>query len=225
MTTIDQLARAAADEVSEGDVVGLGTGRAASRAIRAIGEKAREGGYTLRGVPTSRASATLATEMGIEVIDLARAEGIDVLLDGVDELAPGLILLKGQGGAMTREKVVAWAARRRVYLMQRSKIVDRLGETFGVPVEVLASAASATRAILETRGVLGAWRADQDGADVLTDDGNPILDCPIGEDADVRTVGALIDTTPGVVGHGLFLVEADRVIIEDGAGELEFRDR
>jgi ribose 5-phosphate isomerase A len=225
VTRDDQLAVRAAREVASGYVVGLGTGRAASRAIRAIAERVRTEGLDIRGVATSEASAALARELGIPLIPLDESGRVDVLLDGADEVAPDLSMLKGQGGAMTREKIVAWASTRRVYLVQRAKLVERLGERVGVPIEVLASSTGLVEATLRARGIEGAWRVADDGARALTDDGNPILDCPIPGGVDVRTMGALIDTTPGVVGHGLFLVEADAVFVEDASGDIEVRAR
>ncbi len=225
MDSIDRLAQAAAAEVHPGDTVGLGTGRAASRAILAIGARAKREGFEIAGVPTSEASATLAREVGIRVIALDEASRIDVLLDGVDELDPGLAMIKGQGGAMTREMIVAHASARCVYLMQRSKLVARLGERVPVPVEVLRSASSLVRATLERKGVSGEWRRDEGGALVITDNGNPILDCPLTDALSPGDTRQRLMETVGVIGHGLFLDQADRVIIEDESGGLEVRDR
>lgn len=221
----DQLAKAAAAEIGDGQVVGLGTGRAASRAIRAIAERVRAEGLSIRGVPTSEESAGLAASLGLEVIPLEEATAVDVVLDGVDELDPQMGMIKGQGGAMTREKIVAHAAERRVYLMQRTKLVERLGERCPVPVEVVASAALLVRTILAKQGIEGDWRLDDAGGLVMTDNGNPILDVPLGPDESAHLLAENLDATPGVVGHGLFLTEADKVLIEDERGALEVSER
>ncbi|MEM1424393.1 MAG: ribose-5-phosphate isomerase RpiA [Planctomycetota bacterium] len=225
MAQRDALALAAADEIGDGQVVGLGTGRAAGRAIRAIAQRVRDEGWSIRGVATSEASAGLAREVGIPLIPLDGADRVDVLLDGVDELDDAMRMIKGQGGAMTREMIVAHAAERRVYLMQAHKRVSRLGERCPVPVEVIASACGLVRSTLAAAGVAGAWRVRDDGARVLTDNGNPILDCPLTESWTPESLRSCVVLTPGVVGHGLVIDEADRVLIEDETGVLEAVDR
>ncbi|GAB4520421.1 MAG: ribose-5-phosphate isomerase RpiA [Phycisphaerales bacterium] len=225
MTEADRLALAASSEINDGDVVGLGTGRAAERAIRAIAQRVRDEGWSITGVATSEASARLARELGIPLTALAEAERVDVLLDGVDELDASMRMIKGQGGAMTREMIVAHAAERRVYLMQTHKRVDRLGERCPVPVEVLASACGLVRSVLAAAGIVGTWRTDQAGTRVLTDNGNPILDCPLDGSFTPEQFRSCLMETVGVVGHGLFLDEADRVVIEDEGGGLEVIDR
>ena len=225
MTNPDALAHAAAGEITDGQTIGLGTGRAASRAIRAIAQRVRDEGISICGVATSEASARLAEELGITLVPLDQAERVDVLLDGVDELDPSLRMIKGQGGAMTREMIVAHAAERRVYLMQAHKRVERLGERCPVPVEIFGPGRELVRAALSAVGIEGEWRTTDDGTVSLTDNNNPILDCPLDGSLAPEQVRSLLLDTVGVIGHGLFLDEADRVIIEDEAGALEILDR
>lgn len=225
MSAPDQLATAAVSEVEDQMVVGLGTGRAASRAIRALAQRVREEELRVRCAPTSAASEALARELGLEVVPASETGSIDLLFDGVDELDPDLAMLKGRGGAMTREKILAHAADRRIYLLQRSKLVTRLGETGPVPVEALEPYGSVVEGLLRDSGIAGVWRKAATGEAFRTDNGNRVLDITFPQDAELAEFVRLIEATPGVVGHGIFAFEADRVLIEDEDGTLEIRDR
>ncbi len=223
--TQDLLAAAAIKDIVSGMAVGLGTGRAATRAIRALAHRAATERLALRCVATSQASHDLAATLGLAVGSLEEIGRLDFLFDGADEVDPLLQMIKGRGGAMTREKIVAHAAARRVYLIQSNKLSSRLGEKAPLPVEVLASELAAVRQTLRTIGLEGPVRLNADGTPYRTDNGNPVIDAPLPSDLDVVQLGARLDKLPGVVGHGLFLTEANDVLIEDVDGRVSKRTR
>ncbi|TVQ63414.1 MAG: ribose-5-phosphate isomerase RpiA [Phycisphaerales bacterium] len=224
-THTDTLASMAVAPIGAGMMVGLGTGRAASRAIRALAARAAAEGLSVRCVATSDASAVLARSLGLHVVDFAGVERVDYIFDGADEVDEALRMLKGRGGAMTREKIVARAASRRVYLIDESKLVRRLGEKFPLPVEVLPFAMGAVQAALGRTGLRAAVREEEGGGAYVTDNGCAVLDVALGEGMEPEGVDALLNDTPGVIGHGLFLDEADEVLIENSAGSVERRTR
>lgn len=214
----DRIAWMAVEPVRAGMLVGLGTGRAATRAIRALAARVAAEGLDVRCVATSEASATLARSLGLRVLEFDDPARVDYLFDGADEVDPALRMIKGRGGAMTREKIVAQSAEFRVYLVDETKLVSRLGLRCALPVEALSFGLGATRARLAALGLTGGVRLDEGGGVYRTDAGNPVLDVAISAETAVDDLGALIDAIPGVVGHGLFLSEADEVLVEDRAG-------
>jgi ribose 5-phosphate isomerase A len=225
MMTPDLLASAAVKAIVSGMNVGLGTGRAATRAIRALAERAATEGLALRCVATSKASHDLAAKLGLTVGSLEEIGRLDYLFDGADEVDSALRMIKGRGGAMTREKIVAHASARRVYLIQSDKLSSRLGERAPLPVEVRASDLDGVRQDLRKIGLEGPVRLKDDGTPYKTDNGNPVIDAPLGPDLDVVKLGASLDALAGVVGHGLFLTEANDVLIEDADGRVSRRSR
>ena len=218
---MDALAAAAVEEIRSGMTVGLGTGRAATRAIEALASRVSAEGMSILCVATSRASDELGRRLGLRVQAMEGVERIDYLFDGADEVDPAMRMIKGRGGAMTREKIVARAAARRVYLVQSAKLVERLGEAAPLPVEVLRFGLAATRRALRALGLDGPLRADG----YETDDGNPVVDAPLPAGVDLAQLAAALDGTPGVLGHGLFLTEAQVVLIEDPEGRVSRRCR
>ena len=223
--TQDLLAAAAVKDIVSGMAVGLGTGRAATRAIRALAQRAATEGLVLRCVATSQASHDLAATLGLTVGSLDEIGPLDFLFDGADEVDPELQMIKGRGGAMTREKIVAHASARRMYLIQSNKLSSRLGEKAPLPIEVLASDLAAVRQTLRTIGLEGPIRLKADGTPYKTDNGNPVIDAPLPGDLDVVQLSARLDKLSGVVGHGLFLTEANDVLIEDADGKVSRRTR
>lgn len=227
----DQLAQAAIAGINHRMMVGLGTGRAATRAIRALADRIRNGGLAhIKAVATSNASADLARELGIEVVEMRDTLTVDVLFDGADEFDDEMRMIKGGGGAMTREKIVAYAARRTVYLVQHTKRAERLGDSFRVPVEVLDFALGVLTSRFEWLGLDPRMRLDDKAQPIRTDNGNLILDLAMPADPDTNPgdrnamdpemFRAALNTMPGIVDHGLFLDEADEIIIEDENGDL-----
>jgi len=217
-------AERALEFVQPGQVVGLGTGRAAAEFINALGAKVKSG-LTIRGVPTSRASAELARSLGIPLVSLDDVDAIDVAFDGADEVDPNLDLIKGRGGALVREKIVAAAARRFVVLAGEEKVVSTLGEKGSLPVEVVPFALGFCRRKLRALGCEPEARKADDGSLYVTDNGNPILDCHIAALADPAGLERAILALPGVVDTGLFLGMADVVIVGDDGGSSRVMHR
>lgn len=219
-----QAAHAALARVSSGMRVGLGSGSTSVEMVRELGRRLVAGELTgITGVATSRGIETLAQEVGIPIVELG-ADGVDVAIDGMDELDPRLDAIKGLGGALTREKIVAAAAREFVLIGDAGKKVDRLGERAPVPVEVLAFGWRRTEARLRDLGSDPCLRF-VDGAPRVTDNGHLVLDCHLPrtlDDAGVRAFAAAVDRVPGVLGHGLFLGITARAFVAgpDGVEEL-----
>ncbi len=207
------LAAEAMRHVSSGQVVGLGTGQAATAFVRALGQRVATG-LDVRGVPTSEATASLARQLGIKLVSLDGVEAVDVAVDGADEVDPRADLIKGYGGALLRERVVAAVARRFVILVGAEKLVPALGTRGRLPVEVVPFAAGACRRRLDALGFSAAVRL-ADGRPVVTDNGNLLLDCHVGALADARAVDTTIRAIPGVVGTGLFLGLRPTVLVWD----------
>jgi ribose 5-phosphate isomerase A len=186
---------AAAALVQDGMVLGYGTGRAAAAALEAVARR----GLRVRGVPTSERTAALCQKLGLALTNLEEAPRLDMCLDGADEIDPRKQALKGGGGAMVREKLVALAASRRVLIIEESKLVPRLGTTRGLPIAVLPFGWSEALRRIE-QVMPGAARRKE-----LSDDGHVIVDAPIPAGADLRELADAVKRIPGVVDHGFFL--------------------
>ena len=212
------LARRALGFVKDDTVVGLGAGRAATAFVRVLAARVRDG-FRVRGVPVSEATAQLAEELGIPLVGL-EAE-IDVTVDGADEVDPDLNLIKGYGGALLRERVVAAASRRQVILVERDKLVPRLGSRGRLPVEVVPFALPLCRRRLAALGLGPALRTAGERP-FVTDNENVILDCVVGSIADPPGLERALRAVPGVVDTGLFLGTADTVLVADGTSVSEW---
>jgi len=221
--TDDQKRRAgerAAEEVTDGDVVGLGTGSTAAHAIRAIGE-AVDAGLDAVGVPTSFDARRLARDAGIPIRSLDDVDGIDLAIDGADRIDRDRTAIKGGGAAHAREKVVDAAADRFVVVADPSKVVDTLSHP--VPLEVLPDAyAAVERDVVALGGAPTLRRAEAKDGPVVTDNGNLVLDCAFGPIDDPGDLDRSLSAVPGVVEHGLFvdLVDAAYVGTDDGVERL-----
>ncbi|MGO9831621.1 MAG: ribose 5-phosphate isomerase A [Myxococcaceae bacterium] len=222
---VDELAAAAVAEVQSGTTIGLGTGRAATRAIHALAQRVSVEGLQLVCVATSRESHALGRRLGLDVREMEGVEAVDYLFDGADAVDPSMRMIKGRGGAMTREKIVAHASARCAYLIQSAKLVARLGEGAPLPVEVLRFGLAATRRALRGLGLDGPLRTNSGGAVYETDNGNPVIDAPVPAGAELAPLRAALDALPGVIGHGLFLDEADVLLMEDDQGHVTRRER
>jgi ribose 5-phosphate isomerase A len=207
--------------VGEGSVVGLGTGKAASAFIRALGARVATG-LNVRGIATSQASAELARTLHIPLVEFDRVEAIDVTVDGADEVDPQGNLIKGYGGALVREKIVAAASKKLVILVGEEKLVPVLGSRGKLPVEVLPFGMSATARHLQALGLAPQPRMAE-GKPFVTDNGNHILDCGTGPIPQPTELEANLRAIPGVVGTGLFLTMADVVLIQRGE-QVEVRE-
>ncbi|WP_174274529.1 ribose-5-phosphate isomerase RpiA [Sphingomonas bacterium] len=208
-------AEAAVAEIEAGMLVGLGTGTTAAFAIAALGERARAG-LRIKCVATSFATARAAEAVGLAILDMADQASVDLCIDGVDEIDPDLRAIKGGGGAMVREKIVAAAASRMIAIADSSKAVTRLGSR-AVPIEVLEFG---WRFVAAEVGRLGAIvTARQSGSTFYrSDQGNPVLDCSFAELGDPAALSAVLDALPGMVGHGLFIGEIDALYLGTAAG-------
>lgn len=208
------ISQRAVDLIAPNTVVGLGTGRAATAFIHALGDRVRNG-LTVRGIPTSDASATLARHLGIPLVTFDDVEAIDVCVDGADEVDPAGDLIKGYGGALLREKIVAAFSRKLVILVGSEKVVPALGARGILPVEVIPFALTPARRQIAALGFEPVQRA-KDGKPYVTDNGNYILDCKTGPLMDAAATDLALHAIPGVAGTGLFIKRAHTVMIQDG---------
>ncbi len=200
----------AAEMVEPGDVVGLGTGSTAAYAIKALGTAVEEG-LSIQGIPTSYQSRVLALEAGIPLTALDAVEGIDIAIDGADEVVAG-DLVKGGGAAHTREKIIDAAADRFVVVVDDTKEATAL--SYPVPVEVIPAARTTVmEAIRELGGDPTLRNAGQKDGPVITQFGNVVLDCEFGTIADPAGLGRALSEIPGVLEHGLFVGLADTVVV------------
>lgn len=218
---LEALGQYALRYVKSGQTVGLGTGHAAAAFIRAL----ISSGIKVRGVPTSSASEQMAREGGIEVVGLDAAGKIDVTVDGADEVDPRLNLIKGRGGALVREKIVAISSRREIILVGFEKLVRRLGEHNVLPVEVVPFAAPMCLRRLKQLGLRPALRHNADGAATISDNGNLILDCNVDQTLNPRRVSRELKEMTGVVDHGLFLGLAHTVLVAEADGTIRMMSR
>ncbi len=196
-------------------MVGLGTGSTAARFIKLLGERVK-GGLKIRGSPSSKRSKEFAESLSIPIIELQQCPEIDVTIDGADEIAPGLALIKGGGGALLHEKIVASASRRFIVIADSGKVVTRLGKV-PLPVEVIPTASHVVARKLGEMGIRSTIRRLNTGSEFITDEGNLILDCECGEIQDPDAMAAFIRNIVGVVEHGLFLHMAERALVSDGS--------
>jgi len=215
-TNDDPLAALAADAlgfVKAGDMVGLGTGRAAGAFVRALGARVRDG-LRVRGVPTSEETERLAREVGIDLVGLEA--DLELTVDGADEVDGRLNLIKGHGGALVRERIVAAASRRQIILVTPDKLVETLGARGPLPVEVLPFAAPFCRRRLEDLELKPTLRM-LDERPFVTDNFNVIFDCATGPIDDAARLEQTIRAIPGVIDTGLFLGTAAMVVVADGS--------
>jgi ribose 5-phosphate isomerase A len=216
------IAEHALEFIQEGHVVGLGTGRAATDFVRVLGRRVKAG-LRIRGVPTSQATADLAQQLGIPLTTLNEVERIDVTVDGADEVDPQLDLMKGLGGALVREKIVAAASERLVIVVGSEKLVPLLGTRGILPVEIVPFGLVFCRSQLLKLDCDPSPRVT-DGRLFQTDNGNHILDCKISVLTNPAELEQAIQAVPGVVGTGLFLGMAHTVLVQDGE-EVEILER
>lgn len=211
-------AEAVLNEVRDGMRIGLGTGSTARWVIEGVARLVSEG-YRVEAVATSAQTARLATALGIPIVPLT-AEALDVALDGADEIDPQGNLIKGGGGALLREKLVALAARRFVVVADISKRTAQLGTRWAVPVEIVAWGWEQTA--LRLAAYQPTLRRDAAGQPTLTDNGNYLVDCAVGQIADVATLDAALKAVTGVVETGLFVGLAHRIVLAGPDGVAEW---
>ena len=222
-------AKRALDYVENGMRVGLGTGSTAAWMVRILGEMVRNDGLKVVGVPTSDRTAALAKGAGIPLRTLQEAKWLDLTIDGADEFDANLGLIKGGGGALLQEKIVATASDQMVVISDVSKEVETLG-AFPLPIEVVTFGWETTKALIEealmnvdVMGRAGTLRMDRDQP-FLTDEGHHILDFHMRRIAEPRKLSLILNQIPGVVENGLFIDICDTVVIGYGDGNVEVRD-
>ncbi|MBU2891035.1 ribose-5-phosphate isomerase RpiA [Celeribacter halophilus] len=222
-------AKKAVGYVEDGMKVGLGTGSTAAWMVRCLGELVREEGLDIVGVPTSSRTAELARQQGIKVISLDEAKWLDLTIDGADEFDPELNLIKGGGGALLQEKIVATASDQMIVISDVSKQVDMLG-AFPLPVEVIPFGWQTTKALVEetlvSMDVLGQQSTVRMNGDAayVTDEGNHIIDLHLQRIGNARQLALVLNQIPGVVENGLFIDICDKVIIGHGDGRVTTKD-
>ncbi|MBM1219574.1 ribose-5-phosphate isomerase RpiA [Ponticoccus sp. SC2-23] len=222
-------AKRATRYVESGMRVGLGTGSTAAWLVQCLGELVREEGLRIKGVPTSSRTAALARDVGIDVISLDEAKWLDVTIDGADEYDGNLNLIKGGGGALLQEKIVATASDQMVVIADISKQVETLG-AFPLPVEVIPFGWQTTKALIEEMligmDVLGRSTSLRMNGEspYVTDEGNHIIDLHLNRIGNARQLSLVLNQIPGVVENGLFIDICDAVVIGYGDGRVEVRD-
>jgi len=207
--------------VETGMTIGLGSGSTATMWIKLVGERVREGGLKIRAIASSEDSERLGRSYGIPFVTFDECKSLDLTVDGADEVAPGLALIKGGGGKLLREKIVASASKRFVIVADETKQVEKLGR-FPLPVEVIPLAMPLVSEGLRGLGFEPKMRINGDGTRYITDEGNLILDCSGLLMEHPERIAAAIDSMVGVVEHGLFLGMANLALI---AGEQRVVER
>jgi ribose 5-phosphate isomerase A len=223
-TLLDDPARAgavylAASRLEPGMTLGLGSGRAVWALIEVL--RTRWADRSTRVVVASSATERRAVEAGFQIVSLDGTVVPDVVVDGADQIDPALNLIKGHGGALLREKLIVAAGRRFLVVAEQAKLVDRLGDGMLLPVEVARFAWSGTRRRLRALVPEATLRLGPDGAPLITDEGNYILNCEIPVGSDLAELSAAINTTLGVLEHGLFLEMADEVLLGSPDGRVQ----
>jgi ribose 5-phosphate isomerase A len=215
-----RAAQRALELVESGMTVGLGSGSTATLWIRLLGEKVRDQALNIRAIASSEDSERLGRSYGIPFVNFEECRSLDLTVDGADEIAPKLALIKGGGGKLLREKIVASASKRFVIVADESKQVEKLGR-FPLPVEVIPMAAPLVSDSLRELGFIPTIRVNRDGTRYITDEGNLILDCSGLLIENPEAVAAKIDSVVGVVEHGLFLGMASLALIADKQRVIE----
>ncbi len=220
---IEELKRIAAGKavsfIEPGMIVGLGTGSTTKFALLKISEMLKSGELNdITGVPTSVQTEELAKELDIPVSELNFHPQIDLTIDGADEVDKNLNLIKGGGGALLREKVVAQASKAEIIIVDESKISNHLGEKWAVPIEVLQFAVEVEKNFLRSIGGTPELRKTKNGEPFVTDEGNFILDTNFGVIENPKELAGLLEKRAGIVEHGLFLDLANKVIVAKEGG-------
>jgi ribose 5-phosphate isomerase A len=214
-------AEAAIELVKDGMVVGLGTGSTANYAIEGLGRRVANG-LRIRGVATSRASEELAKKVGVPITTLDQVSEVDLTIDGADEVDPRFNLIKGMGGALLREKIVAFASKQEVIIIDDSKLVEVLGTKTPLPVEVVPFGHLRTKDALESLGCKASLKGGS--SPFVTDNANLIYECRFAKMEDPELLEAEIDMIPGVVESGLFIDLATKVVVASAKG-VEIRSK
>lgn len=222
--------RRAAEFIQSGQTVGLGTGSTVFFTLERLAERIREDGLSIRGVPTSIDTETKSREFGIPLVKLDEVDAIDVTVDGADEIDGAFQMIKGGGGALLREKVVASLSKRVVIVVGPEKVVDQLGRTFDLPVEVVPFARTVVQRRIRSLGFGGypslRMRKEDESTAFLTDNGNEILDVHYPKTIeDAVALERALDEIPGVVESGLFIGLAHTLVVGESDGSATVHER
>lgn len=212
----------AAEYIEDGMIIGLGTGSTAYYAIKKVGEMVRNG-LKVKAVPTSKETAELAAAEGIELVELADVESLDLTIDGADEVDSDFNLIKGGGGALLREKIVASATDKLIIVVDESKLVEHLGD-FPLPVEITPFSWQYTKRMIEKFSCSSEIRK-KDGEIFVTDNGNYILDCDFAKIEDPLKIIVELNKLPGVVENGIFAEMAEIVVVGYNDGHVEVLEK
>ncbi|MCA9275749.1 MAG: ribose-5-phosphate isomerase RpiA [Phycisphaerales bacterium] len=222
----DALAQAAVEMVQSGMKVGLGAGRTAARGIEALAERVRDEHLDIECVAASEQAEDLARSLGLKITDFALLEELDILIDGADAVDRHMQVMKGSRGAMTRERIICWASNRTVFMVTHDKVADtQIGAGTPLPIAVMAFGLVSTRNALRHIGINGVIRQDMDGRLFITDNGNLVLDASLRGDENLAQLATELNDIPGVIDHGLFIDEADIILIEKEDGTIERLER
>ncbi len=221
----DRAARAGAMQVHDGMIVGLGTGTTAALMVRHLADRIAAEGLRITAVATSAATADLARVLGIPLRELDEVDRLDISLDGADEIDPAFRMIKGRGGALLREKIVAFASAHRVTMLTEDKRVERLGHRMPVPVEASTFGLLHTERHIRELGGVTTIRRVAGGPLVFTDGGNAVIDCQFAELDDPELLDERLQRMAGVLDTGLFIGLCDTLIIGTAAGVAVIENR
>ncbi len=206
--------------------VGLGAGRTGSRGIEALAERVRDEGLDIECVAASEQAEDLARSKGLRITDFAMLEELDILIDGADAVDRHMQVMKGSRGAMTRERIICWASKKTVFMVTQDKVAEsQIGTSTPLPIAVMAFGLVSTRNALRHIGINGVIRQDMDGRLFITDNGNLVLDASLRGDENLAQLATELNDIPGVIDHGLFIDEADIILIEKDDGSIERLER
>ncbi len=215
-------AEKAVESLKDGMIVGLGTGSTVYYALKKIGELLKDGKLNnIKGIPSSVQTEKLAIEFGIPITDFDAHQKIDLTIDGADEVDSEMNLIKGGGGALLREKILAQASEYFIVIVDSSKISYNLGTNWALPIEVIPFAKEVEKDFLESIGAKATIRLNEDGSPFVTDEKNVIIDANFGEIPDPESIAELLEQRAGIVENGLFIGMADKVIVAEDEGILE----
>lgn len=212
--------------VQSGMKVGLGAGRTAARGIAALAERVKDEGLDIECVAASDDAEDLARSLGLRITDFAMLEELDILIDGADAVDRHMQVMKGSRGAMTRERIICWASKRTVFMVTENKVAEsQIGAGTPLPIAVMAFGLVSTRNALRRIGINGVIRQDLDGRLFITDNGNLVLDVSLRGDENLAQLATELNDIPGVIDHGLFIDEADIILIEKEDGSIDRLER
>jgi len=225
-TLVDALAIAAIASVQSGMKVGLGAGKTAARGIELLAQRVLAQGLDIECVAASERAEDLARAKGLKIVDFAMLEELDILIDGADAIDRKMQVMKGSRGAMTRERILCWAAKKTIFMVNSNKVAAKqIGTDTPLPIAVMAFGLVSTRKALRHIGVNGVIRQDITGQLFITDNGNLILDATLNGSESLPQLAKELNDIPGVIDHGLFIDEADTILIENENGEIETLNR